>query len=203
MGVAIRDYIPDGDATPTEVARMRRGAIIRTGANHQDFIPDPNDPSVPVVKRTQEERADRAAEFAQARIRYAERNEFQLARMRLKEWTPVQAVTAIEVMPVASLEMYLAAEMLGAARTDIVKMFPPIDPKVVERYAAQLEAQEAAEVEDVQATKAVDPEPEPLHVEAVVEPEEQTVDETFLCIDCGKVCQNLTGLQAHIRAKHP
>ena len=45
MGVATRDFIPQEEGmTEYERAAQARGKMIRTGANHQDFIADPNDP---------------------------------------------------------------------------------------------------------------------------------------------------------------
>ncbi len=200
MGNAIRDFIPEGDeATPAELARRHQGRIIRTGANHTDFIPDPNDPTIPPKRRTPEEKRDAAMNAAIARAQWASRNEFAVAQLRLKEWTPAQAVASIETMPVAAMEMYIAAETLGARRHDIISLFPPIDQSVVDRYRSE-QAEQSVPVE----------EPAPQEVPAVkaeevapVQEEVPTQDETFLCIECDKVCANLAGLQAHIRAKHP
>jgi hypothetical protein len=204
MGQAIRDFIPDGEeATPVERTRMQRGRIIRTGANNADFIPDPNDPTVPVVKRSPEERHNRAMQAAAARAEYASRNEFRVAQLRLKEMSPAQAVNAIEVMPLASLEMYLAAEQLGAARHDILSLFPPIDPSVVERYREQLASQEVVEEEVAPVAQSDSEGHEPTETVQATVSEPADAAEVFFCLDCDhEPFTTVAGMKSHVRAKH-
>lgn len=208
MGVATRDFIPAGEETPAEVAKYRRGAIIRTGANHNDFIPDPADPTVKPKVSTPQERMDRAQRAAEERMEWASRNEFRLAQLRLKDMTPSQAVATIEVMPQVSMEMYVAAEMLGAARTDIIAMFPPIAPETLARWQRELNASE--EATETEPGPNPDEETPPAPVEAVapdtavasaVAP--TSIEESFLCVECGKQAATKAGLLAHVRAKHP
>lgn len=207
MGVATRDFIPTDDTmTAHERAAASRGRMIRTGANHQDYIPDPTDTRVIKPKLTPDQKADRAMEYANQRALAGEKMEWDAAIVRLQNWSPAQAVDAMVGMPFRVMEMYITCEMAHGARRDVLSVFPLPDPRVVEQFAPQL----LAEVE-AYSTTAPDPEPEPEPEPTSIlgtadladaAPVTVTPDETFMCIDCGQIAKTLAGLKAHERAKH-
>lgn len=206
MGVAVRDYIPEGEAaTPAEQSRMKRGKIIRTGANHDDFIPDPNDPTPKPHTSTAEERMDKAQKAASARAAWASDHAFEQAQLRLKDMTPAAVVDLMQTLPVASMELYYAAEWLGARRADILGMFPPVDPKVIDRYRKDPKPEEPKPSADalLQANE-VSGEPDILVADVKAPADTQEAPETFLCLECEhEPFKSLAGLKSHQSAKHP
>lgn len=204
MGQVTRDYIPEGDSlTPAEAQRVKRNAIIRTGAVHQDFTPDPSDPTRPPAHRTQAEMADIAMQAALARAEHASRRAYDTAVLRLRDWTASAAVNAMEGMALHELQVYLLAEERHSARVDILDAFPPIDPAIRERYpdtgvnaAEDLEAQADAAAAVAAAKEAR--EQLDVHVEA----KEEDAPEVFYCLDCDKPFKNAAGLKGHNAAKH-
>lgn len=183
MGVATRDYIPDTEGmSPLEAARLKKNAMIRTGANHQDYVPDSSDPHALAApkKRTAEEQADRAMAMAIARQKYADDNAYDFAVTRLKEWTAAQAVDAIVEMAPMTAVMYLVAEAKNSHRDDILNLFPPLQDSDFDKFG-------------------------PKTAETIQPPAESAESYTasaVSCDTCGKEVKNVAGLKAHVRAKH-
>jgi hypothetical protein len=209
MGVATRDYIPqDEGMTAREVSNSQRGRMIRTGANHQDFIPDPDDPT-PAPKATMDpvERADRAQEFANQRALAGERQDWLVAVERLKNWTIPQAIEAMQGMPFRMMELYLTVERHYAQRADILRLFGAPDPRLAEVFERLLAAEPVSGNADPATEVAESPEIETsiLGVADLGEsaPEEEVVAaQTYDCFDCDFQGKTLAGLKAHERAKH-
>ena len=201
--------------TAQEVASQARGRLIRTGANHADFVADPNDPKVPVIQRNKEERADIAQAAANQRALTGERQEWLVAKSRLQGWTEAQAVDAIGGMPFRVMEVYLTVERAHAARQDILNVFPTPNPALAEQYAAMTADPKVADIRLNPAPTEVDATEE--EVQAVANatesilgtadlgdaaPAEVTPAQTYDCIDCDFQGKTLAGLKAHERAKH-
>lgn len=207
MGNATRDFIPEGEAmTPNEAANRNKHAAIRTGANHIDFIADPESSEVTQrPKYTPEERADRAMDAAVARAKAASDADWDIAKTRLAGWNARQAIEAMTRMPQQVMELYIIAEEDSGHRHDILSVFPTPRPEMYHRYAPHLEAEKFGEKptpppEEVFRPPGVPvpdpaPEPEPPNPEA-------SPEEVFLCADCGEEKKTLAGLKSHGRAKH-
>lgn len=131
-----RDYVPQGESlTELEKKRLGRHAAIRTGANHQDFIPDED--HVLATATDAAGKADRAVNAAVERAVAAKTNDFQRARERLQVWNVAQAMDALERMPLGVLRMYLVAEEVGAARVSVLRNFPNPGDDVRVKYAPE------------------------------------------------------------------
>lgn len=136
MGVATRDFIPDdSEMTPVERSRNQRGKMIRTGANHQDFIPDPEFPTAPRPVLSAVEKADRAMEYANQRALQGERTDWLTAIERLKNWNAPQAIDAMANMPFRLMEMYCVVERAYGARQDILRVFGEPDANLTKKFA--------------------------------------------------------------------
>lgn len=136
MAPVTRDYVPQGEElTALEKKRLGRHAAIRTGANHEDFIPDENHV---LMKATDAEgKATRALDAAVERAVAAKGNDFARARERLQAWNVAQATDALEKMPLGILRMYLVAEEVGAARVSVLRNFPNPGDDVRLKYASE------------------------------------------------------------------
>jgi len=206
MGVATRDFIPQEEGmTEYERAAQARGKMIRTGANHQDFIADPNDPIPPANTMSKEDRMDAAQAAANKRSVEGERSEWLVARSRLQGWSTAEAVNAIGGMPFRVMEMYLTVERAHAAREDLLRNFPIPPAEMAEQYRL-MTADLAHEVELLAPSED---EPEETSILGVAdlgdsEPAVETVTEaqTYDCFDCDFQAKSLGGLKAHERAKH-
>ena len=135
MPTVTRDYVPQGEElTALEKKRLGRHAAIRTGANHEDFIPDEG--HVLAKASSSEDKATKALDAAVARAVAAKSNDFVRAAERLKAWNVAQAMDALERMPLGILRMYLVAEEVGAARVSVLRNFPDPGNDVRLKYAA-------------------------------------------------------------------
>jgi hypothetical protein len=209
MGRATRDYIPEGEEmTPNEYANRNKHAAIRTGANHQDFIPDPeSSESLVRPKYTPEERADRAMDAAIARSKAASDADWDIAKTRLAGWNPRQAIEAMTRMPQQVMELYIIAEEDTGHRHDILSVFPTPRQTMYHRYAPHLEVEKFGAYEaPAQVPPAADLAPEapaelPVEASAVEPPAD--AEEVFICFDCDhEPFKTVAGLKSHGRAKH-
>jgi hypothetical protein len=198
-----RDFIPEGvEMTPNEAANRNRQAAIRTGANHIDFIPDPESKEVTLKPRfSPEERADRAMAASVARAKAASDADWDIAITRLAGWNARQAIEALQRMPQQVMELYIIAEETSGHRTDILSVFPTPRPTMYERYAPALFA------EKFPAHAEVEPEPEALTLDDSTpssgELPVEAPGEVFICFDCDhEPFQTAAGLKSHGRAKH-
>lgn len=200
MGIATRDFIPEGEVTLGEQAKHKRGQIIRTNAKFDDYVPDADSPeNQPKPQRTKAERQQAAQDAAAARSAYASQNEYANARTRLKNWTPSQAIDAMQAMAPKVLEMYISAETNTSQREDILSYFPPIDPEVIKAWG------ELPEVPGPQGTGDQIPvsAPDPLDLAPILEKDNAPQENPeFTCSVCGETKKNAAGLKSHIRAKH-
>ena len=203
MGTATRDFIPEGEnLTPNEYANRNKQAAIRSGALHQDFIPDPeaNEPTRRATS-TPEERADRAMAAAVARAKAASDADWDIAITRLAGWQARQAIESLQRMPQQVMELYIIAEESSGHRNDILSVFPTPRPEMYRRYAPDLYAAKFPEVAEV--PEPAD-EPEALATELPVPAPEVDPEDVFLCFDCTPATEFKTaaGLKSHGRAKH-
>jgi hypothetical protein len=203
---ATRDFIPEGvDMTPNEAANRNRQAAIRTGANHIDFIPDPESKEVTLrPKYSPQERADRAMAASVARAQAASDADWDIALTRLAGWNARQAIEALTRMPQQVMELYIIAEETSGHRTDILSVFPTPRPSMYERYAPALF------IEKFDAPgfpTESEPEPEALTLDDSTpssgELPVEAPGEVFICFDCDhEPFQTAAGLKSHGRAKH-
>ena len=216
MGTATRDFIPEGEnLTPNEYANRNKQAAIRSGALHQDFIPDPeaNEPTRRATS-TPEERADRAMAAAVARAKAASDADWDIAITRLAGWQARQAIESLQRMPQQVMELYIIAEESSGHRHDILSVFPTPRPEMYRRYAPDLYAEKFEAVADTEPPEGevfTTSSPEvSVPVESIAssldEAPEPTVDpeDVFLCFDCVPAAEFKTaaGLKSHGRAKH-
>ena len=128
--------------TPNEYANRNRRAAIRSGANHQDFIPDPESREVTIrPKSTPEERADRAMEAAVARAKAASDADWDIAITRLSGMSTRAAIETLQRMPQQVMELYIIAEESSGHRHDILSVFPTPRPEMYRRYAPAVRAE--------------------------------------------------------------
>lgn len=194
-----RDFIPEGvEMTPNEAANRNRQAAIRTGANHVDFIPDPESSEPLQTQRTSPEaRADRAMEAAVARSKAASDADWDIAVTRLSGWNARQAIEAIQRMPQQVMELYIIAEESSGHRHDILSVFPTPRQDMYHRYAPDLEAEKFGTDEvPTQELPVADLAPEPA-------PETSADAEVFICTECEhEPFKSLAGFKSHVNAKH-
>jgi hypothetical protein len=131
---AVRDYIPDGEAsTPAETHRRTVARSLLRGGLRQDFVPgEKHTLQPPSGKGTTG--ADAAIEKAMARQATAAYEDYAATVEKLKQLNVAQAVEFFRTAPTAVLEMAQAAEMLNGNRSSLLERFPAPDPDVVEKY---------------------------------------------------------------------
>lgn len=199
-----RDFIPEGvEMTPNEYANRNRQAAIRTGANHIDFIPDP-EANEPTIRPTTspEERADRAMEAAVARAKAASDADWDIAITRLAGMSPRVAIETIQRMPQQVMELYIIAEESSGHRHDVLSVFPTPRPDMYKRYAPDLYAAKFGDEVEVPAQELPVADLGREFNETLPEPEASAPAEVFICGDCGEEKKTLAGLKSHGRAKH-
>lgn len=143
----VRDYIPEGDApTPAErAARVQQRARVQSGIV-LDFIPGEGHELA--AGRDREAAGEEALERALTAQKFAAKQEWDSAVERLQNMNVADAVATIAKMPLASQELYLAAEARHGARKTILGQFPEQDPAVAERYQTLVAEATIQEKED-------------------------------------------------------